>query len=98
MLMVIIHFSPVKDGKDDEFREWFAWSNEQYEDHEGFISRHLLEPREEGNYIGIVKHESYETFMAMHESSTQTEARKRVKPLLEGDPEPRFYEVIVGQP
>ncbi|KXB06367.1 hypothetical protein AKJ51_03820 [candidate division MSBL1 archaeon SCGC-AAA382A20] len=98
MLVNIIHFPPVKDRKDDEFREWFAWSNEQYEDHEGFISWRILKLREDANYVGIVKHESYETFMAMHESSTQTEARKRIDPLLEGDPEPQFYEVIVGQP
>lgn len=94
LLVNIIHFPPVKPGKDEEFREWFAWSNEKYEDHEGFISRKLLKPRENGNYVGVVEHKSYETFMKMHTSSDQAEARKRVDSLLEGDPTPKFYEVI----
>jgi len=31
----------------------------------------------------------------MHTSSTQAEANKRVKPLLEGSPTPEFYEVVM---
>jgi heme-degrading monooxygenase HmoA len=96
MIVNIIHFPPVKTGKDAGFREWFAWSNEQYARHEGFIRRRLLKPREDGNYVAIVEHESYETFMAMHNSLTQAEARRRVEPLLDGNPTPHFYEVILG--
>ncbi len=29
MFVNIIHFPPVKAGKDAEFREWFAWSNQE---------------------------------------------------------------------
>lgn len=94
MFVNIIHFPPVKVGKDAAFREWFAWSNEQYARHEGFISRRLLKPREGGNYVAIVEHQSHETFMAMHTSSTQAEARVRVTPLLDGNPTPHFYEVV----
>ncbi len=95
MFVNIINFPPVKSGKDTEFREWFAWSNQEYTKHNGFISRHLLKPREAGNYQAVVEHESYETFMAMHTSATQAEARKRVRPLLDGDPTPHFYEVVI---
>ncbi len=95
MFVNIVHFPPVKAGKDAEFREWFAWSNEQYAKHRGFISRRLLGPREGGNYAAIVEHESYETFMAMHTSPTQAEARKRVGPLMDGNPTPHFYEAIL---
>jgi hypothetical protein len=42
-----------------------------------------------------VEHESYETFMAMHTSPTQAEARQRMEPLLDGNPTPEFYEVIM---
>ena len=95
MFVNIVHFPPIKAGKDAEFRAWFAWSNEQYARHKGFISRRLLKPREAGTYVGVVEHESYETFMAMHSSPTQAEAHKRVVPLFDGDPTPEFYEVIL---
>lgn len=96
MFVNIILFPAVKEGKDEEFRQWFAWSNEQYARHKGFIRRRLLEPQRGGHYAAIVEHESYETFMAMHTSPTQAEAKKRVTPLLDGDPRPQFYEVVLG--
>jgi len=95
MFVNIVHFPPIKAGKDAEFQAWFAWSNEQYAKHKGFISRKLLKPREAGNYVGVVEHESYETFMSMHTSPTQAEAHKRVEPLFDGNPTPEFYEVIL---
>jgi heme-degrading monooxygenase HmoA len=95
MFINIIQFPPIKPGKEVEFREWFAWSNEEYAKHKGFISRRLLKPREGGNYVGLVEHESYETFMAMHTSSTQAEANKRVKTLFDGNPTPGFLEVVM---
>ena len=94
MFVNVIHFPAVKAGKDAEFREWFAWSNEQYAKHKGFIRRRLMLPRGGSNYAALVEHESYQTFMAMHTSATQAEAKKRVTPLLDGDPTPRFYEVV----
>jgi len=42
MFANIIHFPPIKAGKDAEFHEWFAWSNQEYAKHKGFISRKLL--------------------------------------------------------
>lgn len=95
MFINIIKFPPIKDGKDLEFIDWFVWSNEQYAKHKGFISRKLLKPRDGGNYVGVVEHESYETFMAMHTSPTQTNAHKRVESLFDGDPSPSFYEVVL---
>lgn len=96
MLINIIRFPPVKAGKEAEFLEWFRWSNAEYARHTGFISRRLAKPREGGNYVGVVEHESYETFMAMHTSPTQAEANQRVRPLLDGSPAPEFYDVIAG--
>lgn len=95
MFINVILFPPIKAGKDAQFREWFAWSNQEYAKHKGFISRKLLRPRDGGNYVGLVEHESYETFMAMHTSPTQAEANVRVKPLFDGAPTPEFYEVVM---
>jgi heme-degrading monooxygenase HmoA len=97
MFVNIIHFPPIKEGKDSEFREWFRWSNAEYAKHRGFIRRQLLRPREGGNYAAFVEHQSYETFMAMHTSPTQAKAAERVKPLLDGNPSPMFYDVVVGE-
>jgi heme-degrading monooxygenase HmoA len=96
VFVIIVRFPPVKPGKDAEFREWFAWSNVEYAKHKGFISRRLLSARDGGGYAAVVEHESYETFMAMHTSSAQSEAHRRVQPLMDGDPSPCFYDVVVG--
>ncbi len=96
MFVNIVQFPPIAAGKDAEFREWFAWSNAEFAKHRGFISRRLLKPRGGGNYAAVVEHESYETFMAMHNSPEQAKAAERVNLLLDGSPSPMFYEVVVG--
>lgn len=95
MFVNIVHFAPVKEGKDAEFREWFVRSNREYAAHKGLLRRRLLQPRGGGDYVAIVEHESYDTFMAMHTSPTQAEAFRRVGPLLEGSNTPSFYEVVI---
>ncbi len=94
MFMNIIDFPPVAEGQDETFRLWFDWSTEEYKSHQGFISRKLLKPIKNGNYVGVVEHESYDTFMAMHTSPTQAEARKRVDKLLQGNPTPHFFTIV----
>jgi heme-degrading monooxygenase HmoA len=94
MFVVIINFPPIKEGKDAEFREWFAWTNKEFANYEGLIGRQLLKPMKGGNYAAIVEHESQETFMAMHNSPAHAEAGKRVGLLFDGSPTPQFYEVI----
>lgn len=96
MFVNIIHFPPVKVGKDDAFRAWFTASNAAYAKHAGFIRRRLLTPREGGNYVALVEHESRATFMAMHTSPTQAELNQQVKPLLDGSPTPTFYDEVLG--
>jgi heme-degrading monooxygenase HmoA len=94
MFVNIVQFPKIKDGRDAEFRQWFADSNRAYAAHPGFIRRILLRPRDDGDYVAVVEHESHETFMAMHTSSTQADLRQRVLPLLEGNPDPKFYDVV----
>lgn len=94
MFVVIISFPPIKANKDAEFREWFASSNRTFSSFPGFISRKLLRPTEEGNYAAIVEFEDRAAFETMHSSPLHDAAGARVKPLLDGKPTPRFYEVI----
>ncbi len=96
MFAVIINFPPIKAGKDAEFLEWFASTNQTFASYKGFVSRRLLKPIKGGNYAAIVEHESEETFIAMHNSAAHDEAAKRAGPLLDGHPTPQFYEVVIG--
>lgn len=96
MFIVIIDFPPIQPGKDAEFREWFAQTNEEFGKHEGFISRRLLNPLKGGNYAAIVEHENHETFMKMHNTAAHAKASERVAPMFDGSRSPRFYDVIIG--
>lgn len=74
MFIVIVNFPPIQPGKDAEFREWFAQTNEEFGKHDGFISRRLLKPINGGNYAAVVEHESHETFMKMHGTPAHAKA------------------------
>lgn len=94
MFVVIVDFPPIEEGKDAEFREWFAQTNKEFACYGGFVSRRLLKPVKDGNYAAIVEHESQETFMAMHNTPAHDEASKRVGPMFDGSRSPRFFEVV----
>ncbi len=97
MFVNIVEFPPIVPGKEQQFEDWFAWSNTLYQPFPGFISRRLLRPTGgDGPYVGIVEHESKETFMAMHTSDTREQARGKVDECFGGGrPTPRFYAVVV---
>ncbi len=96
MFVVLISFPPIRAGKDAEFRDWFARSNERFSHHKGFIGRRLLKPVGEGNYAAIVEFENRDAFDAMHGSPDHDMAGEGVRPLFDGRPAPHFYEVLVG--
>jgi len=96
MFVNIAFFPPIMAGKDEEFRDWFSWSSQEFSKHKGFISRRLLKSVKDGSYAAIVKHESSETFKAMHHSPSHDSAHERVVPFLNGQPTPHFYEVVIG--
>ncbi|MDY0219515.1 MAG: antibiotic biosynthesis monooxygenase [Desulfobacterium sp.] len=96
MFIALISFPPIKAGKDVEFREWFAGTNELFSKSKGFIGRRLLKPVEEGNYAAIVEFESQETFKTMHGSPAHDAALVRVMPLFDGTPTPSFYQLVLG--
>jgi uncharacterized protein (DUF488 family) len=66
--------------------------------HQGFISRTLLKSTEGSDrYAAVVEHESKETFMAMHLSDERQMLFKKVETLIDGMPEPHFYEVVASR-
>ncbi len=96
MFVVIIHFPPVKEGKDAEFLEWFAWSNDEFAKHKGFLGRRLLRPAGGGTYVAIMEHKSKDTFAAIQCTPEHDEAARRIASLLDGRPDLQQYEVVVG--
>ena len=96
MFVIVISFPPIKAGKDAEFREWFALTNEQFSTFKGFMTRRLLKPLGKGNYTAIVEFENQDAFEATHSSPAHDAAGERVRPLFDGNPTPHFYEVVVG--
>lgn len=94
----LIRFPLLKAGKDEEFRQWFRHSSELFAKHQGFISRTLLKSTEgTERYTAVVEHESKETFMAMHLSDDRQALFKKVETLIDGMPEPHFYEVVAAR-
>ena len=55
MFIVIISFPPIKDGRDADFKKWFASSGNAFSKFTGFVSRRLLNPVDGGNYAAIVE-------------------------------------------
>jgi len=94
MLLIVVNFPPIKEGKEGEFLDWFIWSSRELGRFEGFINRRLLKPVEGGTYVAVVEYESREAFMAVQASPIHDEAGKRVAPLLTVPPSPQLYEVV----
>lgn len=46
--------------------------------------------------LAVPRHESFETFIAMHTSPVQAGSRQEFGLLLDDDPTPSFYEVAIG--
>ena len=96
MFVALISFPPIKAGKDAEFREWFASSNEEFSKFEGFIGRRLLKPLGEGNYAAVVEFESQDAFKAVQSSPAHDAAGEQVTFLFDGNLTPHFYQVVIG--
>ncbi len=95
MFVNLVHFPPIKAGRDAEFVEWFEWSNRLLAGTKGFVRRQLWKTRDGGNYVGLVEYESYESFMVTHTDPIQHEIRQRADEVFEGNPTPAFYEVVI---
>ncbi len=94
MFVVIVSFPPIEAGKEPEFEQWFARTNQEFSGFQGFVRRRLLKPLEGGNYAAIVEFDDRDTFLAMHGSPIHAKAREQVMPLFDGKPTPHFYTVV----
>jgi antibiotic biosynthesis monooxygenase (ABM) superfamily enzyme len=95
MFVNLIRFPALREGQEAAFVEWFKRSNDIYRGFPGFVSRRLLHSRD-GSYAAVVEHASESTFMAMHTSPEREALWGEVEPLLQGQPEPSFFELVEG--
>ena len=96
MFTVLVSFPPIKEGKDAEFQKWLVSSNQDYSNFKGFKSRKLLKPLEGGTYAAVVEMEIKDGFEKMHSSNIHEKLGEQVRPMFNGKPEAKFFEVIQG--
>jgi len=64
--IAIARFPAVPAERDKDFRDWFAWSNDQLRTTVGLKGRRLLRAPD-GSYTALVEHDSAKSFAAMRE-------------------------------
>lgn len=94
MHIAIARFPPVPAARDKDFRDWFAWSNDQLRETAGLRARRLLRAPD-GSYTALVEHESAEAFAAMHSAEPISEIHKRLGQIIQDDPQATKFDVVV---
>jgi len=94
MFVAIALFPEVPTEREEDFQEWFAWSNDQLRHVDGLKGRRLLRAPD-GTYTALVEHKSAETFAAMHTTEVASQVHLRLGEILNDGPRATKYEVIV---
>ena len=93
MFVAIVRFLSIKSEQDKEFREWFNWSTQLLKKSPGFISRRLLVGKDQ-NYVAVIEHNGYDTFMAMRSTNEHKLAHDKAISLFNGAFKMEFFEVV----
>lgn len=75
----------LKEGIEQDFKDWFSESNKVLSNFPGFVSRRLLKSHD-GSYRIIVEHESKETFIQMHNSLEHKRLYPHGRSFMSADP------------
>lgn len=94
MHIAIARFPAVPAERDNNFRDWFTWSNDQLRGTEGLKTRRLL-CAPDGSYTALVEHENAATFAAMHKAEAVTVIQEGLRRILTDAPQGTSYEVVV---
>jgi len=94
MHVAIARFPAVPAERDNDFRDWFTWSNDQLRGTEGLKTRRLLRAPD-GTYTALVEHESAATFAAMHNAEAGTVIQEGLRRVLGDTPQATSYDVVV---
>ena len=82
----------LKEGAEDDFKNWFSESNKVLSNFPGFISRRFLKSVD-GSYRIIVEHESKETFIKMHQSPEHEKLHPQGHSFMSADPVRKTFTV-----
>ena len=92
----------LKEGADDDFRQWFAESNKALSGFPGFVSRRLMSRADGGKGVGgagayriVVEHESRDTFIRMHQSPEHQKIHPKGHSFMSAEPMRSAFEVAV---
>jgi heme-degrading monooxygenase HmoA len=91
-MFVMIADVSLKEGAEDDFKNWFSESNKELSSFPGFVSRRLLKSTD-GSYRIIVEHESKETFIKMHQSPEHEKLHPKGHSFMSADPVRKTYTV-----
>lgn len=97
MLVGVIQFPKIKQGKDKDFVKWFDWSNSEFRKFDGFISRKLLRSTTDNNYLGILEIKNEQAYIDMHQSDVHKIAFAQLIEMLDGIPKKNFYNLAIPQ-
>jgi heme-degrading monooxygenase HmoA len=82
----------LKEGAEEDFKDWFSESNRVLSSFPGFISRRFLKSND-GSYRIIVEHESKETFIKMHQSPEHEKIHPKGHSFMSADPVRKTFTV-----
>ena len=97
MHIAIARFPAVPAERDKDFRDWFAWSNDQLRGMVGLRGRRLLRAPD-GSYTALVEHDSASAFAAMHKAEAVSMIHRGLGRILNDRRQAMRYDVLVDFP
>lgn len=97
MHIAIARFPAVPAEHDKDFRDWFAWSNDQLRGMAGLRGRRLLRAPD-GSYTALVEHDSASAFAAMLKAEAVSMIHRGLGPILNDRRKAMSYDVLVDFP
>jgi len=97
MHIAIARFPAVPAEHDKDFRDWFAWSNDQLRGMVGLRGRRLLRAPD-GSYTALVEHDSASAFAAMLKAEAVSMIHRGLGPILNDRRQAMSYDVLVDFP
>lgn len=94
-MFLVIADVKLKEGLEEEFRDWFSESNKILSEFDGFVSRKLLKSTD-GSYRILVEHKRKETFEKMHGNEKHKKLQATAITFMKQPPIPKFYDVIAS--
>ena len=97
MHIAIARFPAVPAGRDQDFRDWFASSNDQLREMAGLKGRRLLQAAD-GSYVALMEHESLNSFAATRTATAVSMIHSGLGQILNDRQQAMGYEVVVDFP